>query len=83
MIPFVPPDQLAGFATEMTKAGVDWQVVNYGGTVHSFTNPEAELIRAPGNQVQPADRPAFVAGDERFLQGDLWRLSRSLAAIKE
>ena len=26
----------------MTKAGVDWQVISYGGTVHSFTNPEAD-----------------------------------------
>ncbi|MGH7878439.1 MAG: dienelactone hydrolase family protein, partial [Candidatus Binataceae bacterium] len=23
--PFVPPDQMAGFTAEMTKAGVDWQ----------------------------------------------------------
>ena len=25
----------------MTAAGVDWQVHAYGGTLHSFTNPEA------------------------------------------
>ena len=45
---FVPPAQLAAFNEEMTKAGVDWQVINYGGTVHSFTNPDAASIGAPG-----------------------------------
>jgi dienelactone hydrolase len=46
--PFVPPAQLAAFNDEMTKAGVDWQVLNFGGTVHSFTNPDAAAIGAPG-----------------------------------
>ncbi len=39
--PFVPPAQVNAFAEEMTKAGVDWQLISYGGTVHSFTNPDA------------------------------------------
>jgi dienelactone hydrolase len=46
--PFVPPAQITAFNEEMTKAGVDWQVINYGGTVHSFTNPDAASIGAPG-----------------------------------
>lgn len=37
----VPPEQIASFADEMTKAGVDWQVVTYGGAKHAFTNPGA------------------------------------------
>ena len=32
----------------MTKAGVDWQVISYGGTVHSFTNPAADGVGVPG-----------------------------------
>jgi dienelactone hydrolase len=39
--PFVPPAQVNAFAEEMIKAGVDWQLISYGGTVHSFTNPDA------------------------------------------
>jgi dienelactone hydrolase len=39
--PAVPPDQVIAFQDEMRKAGVDWQMVIYGGAVHSFTNPEA------------------------------------------
>jgi len=46
--PFVPAAQIAEFNEEMTKAGVDWQVINYGGTVHSFTNPDAASIGAAG-----------------------------------
>lgn len=39
--PMVPPDQVLDFETEMTEAGVDWQVHAYGGTLHAFTNPDA------------------------------------------
>ena len=38
--PAVPPDQVIAFQDELRKAGVDWQMVSYGGAVHSFTNPE-------------------------------------------
>lgn len=37
--PSVKPDEIAAFQEEMRKAGVDWQMVFYGGAVHSFTNP--------------------------------------------
>jgi dienelactone hydrolase len=46
--PFVPPAQVNAFAEEMTKAGADWQLISYGGTVHSFTNPEAGKLGNPG-----------------------------------
>ena len=39
--PFVPPAVVAAFEEEMRKGGVDWQLVKYGGAVHSFTNPGA------------------------------------------
>ena len=39
--PMVPPEQVLAFETEMTKAGVDWQMHVYGGTMHAFTNPKA------------------------------------------
>jgi dienelactone hydrolase len=45
--PFVPPAQVNAFAEEMTKAKADWQVISYGGTVHSFTNPDAAKIGNP------------------------------------
>jgi len=46
--PFVPPAQVNALAEEMTKAGADWQIISYSGTVHSFTNPEADSTGIPG-----------------------------------
>jgi dienelactone hydrolase len=36
--PFVPAAEVADFQKEMRDAGVDWQMVSYGGAVHSFTD---------------------------------------------
>ena len=46
--PFVPVAQVSELADEMTKAKADWQIISYAGTVHSFTNPEADKIGATG-----------------------------------
>jgi dienelactone hydrolase len=40
--PLVPKEQLPAFEAEMDAAGVDWQLVSYGGAVHSFTDPKAD-----------------------------------------
>lgn len=39
--PIVPPAQVAAFIDEMRAAKADWQLVQYGGAVHAFTNPDA------------------------------------------
>ena len=42
--PYVPPEQVAAFEQEMRSAGVaDWQLLSYGGAVHSFTDPTASV----------------------------------------
>jgi dienelactone hydrolase len=46
--PLIPAPQVAGFVAEMTAAKADWQMVSYGGTVHSFTNPDADGTMMPG-----------------------------------
>jgi dienelactone hydrolase len=46
--PFVPLAQVNALAEEMSKAGVDWQIISYGGTVHSFTNPAADSVGMEG-----------------------------------
>jgi dienelactone hydrolase len=38
--PFVPPDHVAAFQKEMEDAKVDYQLIQYGGAVHGFTNPD-------------------------------------------
>jgi len=49
--PAVPPAQVEGFINEMRAAKVDWQLVSYGGAVHSFTDPEAN--NPASNQYHP------------------------------
>lgn len=39
--PFVPAADLAAFENEMRQAHVDWQLIKYGGAVHSFTEKDA------------------------------------------
>jgi dienelactone hydrolase len=63
--PSVSPAQVDGFIAEMKAAKTDWQLVSYGGAVHSFTNP---LANVPGrNAYHPlvAGR-AYQAMDDLF-----------------
>lgn len=39
--PFVPAADIAAFKKELNDAKVDWQMIEYSGTVHSFTIPAA------------------------------------------
>ncbi len=36
--PYVPAAEVAAFESEMQKFGVDYELVKYGGAVHSFTD---------------------------------------------
>lgn len=58
--PFVPPAQVAAFEDEMRKAGVDWQLVSFGGAVHSFTHKEAGNDNSKGAAYnEKADRRSW------------------------
>nr|WP_313053792.1 dienelactone hydrolase family protein [Pseudomonas lopnurensis] len=63
--PSVSKEQLDGFVAEMQAAGVDWQLVSYGGAVHSFTDPYANV---PGrNEYHPrVAQRAFQAMNDQF-----------------
>lgn len=39
--PFVDASAVAAFRQEMEQAGADYQLINYPGTVHGFSNPQA------------------------------------------
>ncbi len=39
--PFVPAKDIEAFVKEMNEAKVDWQMISYGGAVHSFTKKAA------------------------------------------
>ncbi len=60
--PMVPAEQRAAFEQEMRAADVDWRMNLYGGAVHSFTNPNAELSGFPGVAYhQPTDERSWRA----------------------
>jgi len=50
--PFVPEKDLAAFEAELRNAGVDWELIKYGGAVHSFTdwNATGDLPGAKYNE---------------------------------
>jgi dienelactone hydrolase len=67
--PIVPNEQRRAFEEEMTAGGVDWQLVVYGGAVHSFTNPRASNIDLPGIAYhEPTDRRSWQAMLDLFAE---------------
>lgn len=46
--PFISADEVHRFQEAMRSAGLDWQMVYYGGAVHSFTNPGADRAGLSG-----------------------------------
>jgi dienelactone hydrolase len=67
--PAVPPDQVIAFQDEMRKANVDWQMVSYGGAVHSFTNPDAGNDPSRGAAYnEKADRRSWDAMELFFSE---------------
>ena len=67
--PFVPAKDLAAFEDEMRQAKVDWQLVKYGGAVHSFTEKDAGDNAARGAAYnERADRRSWEAMREFFTE---------------
>ena len=65
--PFVPAKDLAAFEDEMRSAKVDWQLVKYGGAVHSFTDWGMDGKALPGAQYnEAADKRSWEAMKEFF-----------------
>ena len=46
--PHVPMAQVNAFIEEMNDAGVDWQLIVYGGAMHGFTHENAAGYSVPG-----------------------------------
>lgn len=60
--PNVPPQEVAAFEEEMRQGGVDWQLVAYGGAVHSFTDWTAGNDNSKGAAYnERADRRSWEA----------------------
>lgn len=60
--PLVPPEAIQAFEREMRSAKVDWQLVNYSGTKHAFTDPGSGTDQSKGSAYnETSDRRSWVA----------------------
>ncbi|MEM9314415.1 MAG: dienelactone hydrolase family protein [Pseudomonadota bacterium] len=66
--PYVPQDHVSQFVDVMNATDVDWQLMQFGGAVHSFTDPLAQSEGARYDAVVSAR--AFEVMDELFEE--LW-----------
>ena len=67
--PHVPMEQVQAFREEMEQAGIDWQLVMYGGAVHSFTNPGAGNDPSRGSAYdEKADQRSWLAMQSFFSE---------------
>jgi dienelactone hydrolase len=67
--PFVPAADIAAFEDELRKANVDWQLVAYGGAVHSFSRPDAGNDNSKGAAYnERADRRSWQAMRDFFAE---------------
>jgi dienelactone hydrolase len=57
--PFVPAKDIEAFETEMRDSKVDWQLVKYGGAVHSFTDWNADGAMAGSKYQEKADKRSW------------------------
>ncbi len=51
--PLVKPEEIGAFQEVMRTAGADWQMILFGGAVHSFTNPGAGSDKSKGVAYDP------------------------------
>jgi dienelactone hydrolase len=67
--PMIPPPQVEAFKSEMTAAGVKFEVITYPGAKHSFTNPGADKAGMDGLAYNAdADRKSWAAMLDLFHQ---------------
>ena len=60
--PYEKPEDLAAFENEMRNSKVDWQLIQYGGAVHSFTQPMAGNDNSKGAAYnEKADKRSWEA----------------------
>jgi dienelactone hydrolase len=69
--PFVPQEEVGMFRDEMKMAAVDWQLIEYGGAVHAFTNPRAGNDPSKGAAYHPVASERAYAALKTFLDETL------------
>jgi dienelactone hydrolase len=67
MDPFITLENVTKFTEEMQAAGVDFQVIIYGGAKHGFTNPGADRFGRPGIAYHAPSDARSCAAMRQFL----------------
>ena len=67
--PYEKPADLAAFESELRDAKVDWQLIQYGGAVHAFTQPLAGNDNSKGAAYnEKADQRSWEAMKQFFAE---------------
>jgi dienelactone hydrolase len=69
--PFVPQEEVTAFQNEMKTAGADWELVQFGGAVHAFTNARAGNDPSRGAAYHPVASERAYHTLRNFLQEKL------------
>jgi dienelactone hydrolase len=60
--PYAPEQDVQALRQEMTDAKARWQVTEFGGAAHGFTDPDAGMMKRPGIAYDAlADRTSWAA----------------------
>jgi dienelactone hydrolase len=70
--PFIKPDTVTAFKSEMDAAKVDYRYIGYPGAVHAFTNPQAtelgKKFNLPIAYNAQVDKDAKAESEKFFAQ---------------
>ena len=66
--PYVPLKEVEDFENEMRSGKVNWELVKFGGAVHSFTNPDAGNDNSKGAAYNKAADEKSWEGMKVFLK---------------
>lgn len=67
--PFVPQEHVQEFVAAMRATEIDWRLVQFGGAVHSFTNPAAAM---PGQAAYDERASTRAFAEMRTLFEEVW-----------
>lgn len=66
--PMATPDDVMSLSKELSAAKADWSLYAYGGTMHAFTNPEANNPDFGTVYSSTADRRSFSAAEDFLVE---------------
>lgn len=66
--PYVKADEKLAFIKELDQIGADWQLLEFGGAMHSFSNPASSKLGMPGVAYDKKTAARAWTAMQAFLQ---------------